>query len=373
MEPDRPVTAKADEELKDQVKKWEDARRDLVIVTAGKPGVGKSTLINNLLGLKGEQAAKAKGGAKPVTKFVDHYDGKKYEITVRIFDTPGLEATGSSEQEQKTLATLSVLTRVDLMLYCISLAGGRISGDDQRVVEKLTQTLGREIWRHTILVLTHGDTELSGGSTSEYKEAVESFTEVFGELLNNAGIGDVPVKSILNIGPDFVVLKPEVVGIPVGRHIKAPPNGWAPLLFKEIVKRCRIDAIPALLALTGITPSNIRKLAKITVKGVGFTSLLAVVGGVVVGAAGGVAGAAAGAAVGGVGAIPGAVVGVKAGAKVGAVIGAVGGGAVGAVGGVVGGVVGGIYEGMEACAIAKEWTEIATIIKKRGEFHEKNK
>ena len=357
--PDQLLTATADEELEDLVRKWEDTKRDLVIVTAGKRGVGKSTLINNLLGLKGEKAAKADFGTEPMTENVFVFDEKKYRLTVRIFDTPGLEAKDvSSEQEQKTLATLSLLTRVDLMLYCIPLVGSRLSEEDQCIVEKLTKTFGMEIWKTTILVLTYGDVVLSSGLTDKdekYRKLLEGFTNKFGELLKNAGVSDVPVKSILNIGPDFIVLKPEIVGIPVGLHIKTPPKSWAPVLFKEIVKRCRIDAIPDLLVLTGITPRNIHELAKLTegvVKGVGFSFLLAVVGGVLGGAAGG--------AIGGVGAIPGAIAGAEAGAKIGAMWGVVGGGAVG-----------GIYEGMEAYAIAKEWTEIGNIIEAREQFRKR--
>ena len=131
-----------------------------VLVTAGKAGVGKSTLINNLLGLKGEKAAKAKPGAEIVTRSVDYYEEVVHGITVRIIDTPSLEAMDlSSEQNQEALETLSDLTdrKVDLMLYCISLVGGRIPKDDERIVEKLTNRFGREIWGHTILVLTYGD------------------------------------------------------------------------------------------------------------------------------------------------------------------------------------------------------------------------
>ena len=352
-EPDRPLTATTNEDLPDMVKNWEAAKRDLVIVTAGKAGVGKSTVINNLLGLEGEKAAEAKFAPEPVTKIVDHYDGKKYRITVRIFDTPGLDAE-DSEQEQKTLATLSLLTKVDLMLYCISLVGGRISESDQRIVEKLTNRFDGEIWKHTVLVLTHGDVVLqTGGLTTEkFREILNGFTKKFEELLKNAGVRDVPVKSIQNIEPDYIVSKPEIVGIPVGQRIAKPPVRWAPLLFKEIVKRCKIDAIPALLKLTGVTPKTIREGLEVA-KGVGggalISSIFAAIGGVL----GGVAGSLAG----GLGVLPGTVGGAKVGA---------------AVGGVVGGVVGGIYEGMEANAIYQEWKEIGKIIKAREEL-KKNK
>ena len=50
---DQPATATAvNNEFKEFVRK-----RRLVLVTAGKPGAGKSTLINNLLGLRGKKAA----------------------------------------------------------------------------------------------------------------------------------------------------------------------------------------------------------------------------------------------------------------------------------------------------------------------------
>ena len=53
-----------------------DERR-LVLVTAGRAGVGKSTVLNNLLGLKGKKGAEAKSSARSVTKYVKCYEEEK--------------------------------------------------------------------------------------------------------------------------------------------------------------------------------------------------------------------------------------------------------------------------------------------------------
>ena len=197
-EREEPATGTADEDL---AQKRGDGKRSLVLVTAGRAGVGKSTLINNLLGLKGEKAAKAKPGAEIVTRSVDYYEEVVHGITVRIIDTPGLEAMDlSSEQKQEALETLSDLTdrKIDLMLYCISLVGGRIPKDDECIVEKLTNRFGREIWGHAILVLTYGDVVLANyeqedkegfthgdvkGKDQKYRELLADFTTEFEEIL----------------------------------------------------------------------------------------------------------------------------------------------------------------------------------------------
>ena len=163
-------------------------------------------------------------------------------------------------------------------------------------------------------------------------------------------------------------MKPEIVGIPVGKYIKTPPD-WVLSLFKEVVKRCRMNAIPALLVLQGITP---RKVAELL-------SMAGSVAGGAVGAAywgatvatvlgwlglfiGGVAGAAA-VATGGVGVVGGAIGGAKVAADAGFVIGAVGGA-------VVGVPPGGIFCGMRSKKAVEEWTGLAVIIKARQNVEE---
>ena len=373
------ATATADEELVDLVQKWDVEKRRLVLVTAGKAGVGKSTVINNLLGLKGEKAAKAKRSARSVTTNVDYYEEVVHGITVRIIDTPGLEAQDlNSKEEQEQLATLSFLAdeKADLLLYCISLAG-RFQKDDQRIVDKLTKAFGSEIWRHTILILTRGDTELTDDE-EENRELLEEFTEEFEKALKKAGVRDVPVRSSLStcdVSADLKseLVKPEIVGIPVGKHLETPPD-WAPLVFKEIVKRCKMNALPAMLVLQGITPRMVAKLLSVAgsvAGGAAGATYGGAVGATVLGwlgffVGGVIGGVAAGAVTGGLGVVGGAFVGAQMGAETGAGIGAIGGA-------VVGGLPGGVFGSMSAKRKIEEWTGLAVIIKARQNVEELKK
>ena len=368
---EQPSTPAADEHLVDEIKKWEGSKNRLVLVTAGKAGMGKSTLVNNLLGLSGEKAAKSKPGAKSVTETVDCYEEEVHGITVRIIDTPGLESKDlSSEEEQEALASLSVHSdgKVDLMLYCMALVG-RFDDRDERIVKKLTKAFGKEIWSHAILVLTFGDVVLNQDEGD--RELLEGFTNEFEEVLKKAGVDDVPVKSILSIQDDdsefdsalAKVQQLEIIGIPVGQHTERPQD-WAILLFKEIIKKCKIDAIPAMLKVQGITPHWVSEVLRVagdisvgTAGGVA-RFVTGAVPGLVVGVLGGVVGAVVGAAFGGVGAIPGAALGAAKGAGIGAAVGVGGGIAFNKLGS-------GIFEGMKAKRLVEELTGLVMILKAR--------
>ena len=269
---DHPATTTADEDFEDAVKNLV-RKRPLVLVTVGKAGAGKSTLINNFLRLRGDKVAKSKASPEFGTKGIDYYEQEVHGIVVRIIDTPGLEAKyRSSKEEWEELATLSVLTdgKADVMLYCMKLTD-RADDKDERIVKKLTRAFGKEIWRHTILVLTFGDAVLNHNEGD--RDLLEGFTKEFERFLNKAGINDVPVKSVVstefNKAPGKVH-QPEIIGIPVGQHIKTPQN-WTGLLFKEIIKKCKIDAIPAILVLQYTPPHWLASILKLTAIGVGRT------------------------------------------------------------------------------------------------------
>ena len=371
----------------------ENAKRRLVLVTAGKVGAGKSTLINNLLVLKGEKAAEAKLSARSVTKSVDYYEKEIAGITVRIIDTPGFESIDlTNKQEQEALLTkLSEFSDgklPDLLLYCVSLIGGRFDG---RTVEKLNKAFGSAIWKHTILVLTFGDTVLTNydeeekeefahvDKNQEYRKLLEEYTTEFETALKKAGVSDVPVKPILPKSTqddvhslESALANPEITGIPVGRSRKRPPD-WALLLFKEIIKKCNIHAIPALLFLQGITPQSVNEVLKESstegaAEGAAESKadrsylkvIVGVVGGIVGGAVGGAVIGAATAGLGaGVGVGVGAAIGAEAAVLIGAGIGLVGGGTIGGI------VPAGIYAGMTAKRKLEEWIGLGKIIKAR--------
>ena len=315
-----PATSTVDEECGKEIRKL--ARRSpLVLVTAGIPGAGKSTLINNLLGLKGNKAAKAKMGMTTTTKSVDYYEEEVHGITMRIIDTPGLDAKDLSSKEiEEELATLSVLTdgKADILLYCMKLTD-RSDERDERIVRKLTKTFGKEIWKHTILVLTFGDVVLK--QDEEDRDLLEEFTEDFEQVLKKTGVSDIPV-SILSAQDNEVestlakIQQSKIIGIPVGRHTHTPQN-WTDLLFKEVIKRCEFDAVPAILMLQGVQPEWVAKVLMEVVTLGGF-----VLGGCAIGLIGASLGAVVGSAFGGVGAVPGAEVGTL----IGVVAGSCGGG-----------------------------------------------
>ena len=105
---DHPATTTTDGEFLDEVKDLV-RKRPLVLVTVGKPGAGKSTLINNFLRLRGKKVAKSKASPDYVTKTIDYYEQVVHGVTVCIIDTPGFEAKHRSRREEwDELATRTV-------------------------------------------------------------------------------------------------------------------------------------------------------------------------------------------------------------------------------------------------------------------------
>ena len=329
-----------------------------MLVSAGKPGAGKSTLINNLLGLRGKKAAKSMASPDSVTKAVDYYEEEVDGIPVRIIDTPGLEAMDLSRQkEQEALEDLSVLTdgKADIMLYCMRLTD-RADEKDECIVQKLTKVFGKEIWRHTVLVLTYGDAVLNQDEGD--RDILEKFTNKFEEFLKKNHVRDVPVKSVLSAqdaGSELEsIQQPGIIGVPVGRHTTSPQD-WRDSLFKEIIKKCEIDSIPAMLVLQGMTPGWIEAVLELGVFVGAAAGWLGV--GTAGASVGSVVGGAIGAAFGGVGVIPGAAVGTTIGEVIGAV--AVGGAAASTVN--------------AAARLSDKWYTYAAIIRARKRVEELKK
>ena len=173
--------------------------RPFVITVAGMSGVGKSTMINKLLGLEGEQRCATGDDADPTTRDseVKICSNTRYdtEITLKIVDTPGLGGlTERREVYTEILKNISKRTdeTADILLYCISLHPSR---------------------------------------------RIEGYTRNFQSALRTANIFGVQVRSILT-GEELP--KGTIPAVPIGDDPNTPlvvGDDWTDALLDEVLKR----------------------------------------------------------------------------------------------------------------------------------------
>ena len=121
----------------------------MILAVIGRSGTGKTTLINNMLGVECENDG---GGATTAI----HSHGNDIEgVQIEIFDTPGL---GMPDQDEKhVFVDLQKITekKVDALLYCLSiLPNSKLDDVDSEKHHKLlTRVFGKNTWEKTIIVL----------------------------------------------------------------------------------------------------------------------------------------------------------------------------------------------------------------------------
>ena len=304
-----------------------DRNKGFVIVTAGKAGVGKSTLINNFLELEGDDVFEARSGPNSVTRRVDFCDKEINGVKVRVVDMPGFHAVDSgvgTDKKEDILGDLKGLTvkGVDVVFYCINLLN-RLEHVDNENIDTLITAFGPKILEHVIFVFTHTDVVLYNENSPEelVKEYIEALRK---QLVVNRRV-NVEIRSIYSFPADMVSEDAEInnfdgiVGITVSKKPDIPSN-WQTTLLLQVIRKCRKENIPALLKLNRIDWEEIKTTAAVTVAGgVGGAVVRTAVGATI----GAIAGAVATAPIGGVGAIPTAAGGAALGAWIGTVSGSV--------------------------------------------------
>ena len=128
---------------------------DIQVMVLGKPGVGKSTLANGLMG-KNIARISAPGAVvcAGVTRAVESYEFAHNGVRAVIWDTPGLGDTTLSEDH--VLRDISrVYNDIDLFLFCIRMPDKRLTpGDDNsKIIKLLEKKFKKDIWRRTLVVL----------------------------------------------------------------------------------------------------------------------------------------------------------------------------------------------------------------------------
>ena len=84
---------------------------------------------------------------------VTGYEFPKNNVNITVFDTPGLaDATGKDEEYLQKIQAKGI--QFDLFLFCTEMNATRFRNDDLETMQKLTITLGRQLWDHAVVVLT---------------------------------------------------------------------------------------------------------------------------------------------------------------------------------------------------------------------------
>ena len=283
----------------------------VTFMVAGKPRTGKSTALNNLLGL----SLPAYCGVGSVTKVVVDSTTLQHGVQVCVIDTPGLE--GYDIDSKKILRDMrgKIGQGADnfTLLYCIPACNRYIKGDIM-IMKSLSDHFGADIWKRCILVLTFCDTERNENYVTEdqdeaYKEHLRTYAEAFKEALGTCTSDVPPVKLIFDyqqgeITPDTIVAvpvartredgrKPNILpGLDIGDNIH-----WPEYAFLEIVRKSGKISVSEM--------RNKYNLFAVAAASGGGAAIGAIIGGVI-GLVGGPPGAAVGA---GIGATAGAITG----------------------------------------------------------------
>ena len=222
-------------------------RRRLRILVSGITGVGKSTLVNSIVGV--QLAKEGHSAAKPETREVKQYSATKDDVDVTIFDSPGLY-DGVVDDETYLGYMQKKCQQIDLNLYCVKMPGTKTKADSH-AISTLSKAFGMDdLWRNSVFVLTFANEvkppphlESSKTKLEALEERLKEWKDILQEELVKSGISAEVAES--------------VPVVPAG-HYSLPflpdrnqedPTPWLSALWWQCLEKTNPSAQPSLLKI----------------------------------------------------------------------------------------------------------------------------
>ena len=178
----------------------------LEVLVFGKTGVGKSSLINSILGREIVYVYRAfseecLANTTLTTMQVSLTVGNSMEFS--IHDCPGLRDDG--EDDNKYLEDIySNCKDVDVLLFCVSMTDSRFSSQEQHAIGLINKKFGPTIWERCVLVLTKANLvyvprarrETSSAIIEYHQNVFRSLREKFCSCLKKQGVSASVCKGL---------------------------------------------------------------------------------------------------------------------------------------------------------------------------------
>ena len=171
--------------LKDSYQEGRLLREGLLVVIAGRPNVGKSSLLNRLLDTERAIVTEIPGTTRDFIEEALNLGG----IPVRLSDTAGLRAAQDRVEELGLARTRERLAQADLVLYLVD-GSEPLAVEDRQALKELARQRGLTVINKIDLPLTISETDL---------RAATPFPLIRISALTGQGLHDLK-QEILNLG-----------------------------------------------------------------------------------------------------------------------------------------------------------------------------
>ena len=132
--------------------------KEFKFIVIGKTGIGKSTLINGLIGAEVAEVDESFISYASVTQKVESYHVKINDIEVVAYDSPGLEDGSGKEEGYLEEIYQTCQQGIHLVIFAVPMTRKRFTPDNACTMEKLTKKLTSTTWENTLVILTCANT-----------------------------------------------------------------------------------------------------------------------------------------------------------------------------------------------------------------------